>query len=44
MIFLSVVFSVMSSQANRTELVHNFTEAAGFKVYTELHIAYCEHT
>lgn len=31
-----------SSQANQTELAHNFTEAAGFKVYTKLHITYWE--
>lgn len=43
MVCLSVVFSVKSSQANQTELAQNCTEAAGFKVYTKLHIAYCEH-
>lgn len=36
------VFSVESSQTNKTEPVHNFTEAAEFKVYTKLYIAYCE--
>lgn len=38
-----VLFSGKSAQVNQTELVHNFTEAAWFKVYTKLHIAYCEH-
>lgn len=37
------VFLMKSSQANQTELAHNFTEAAGFKVYTKLHITHCEH-
>lgn len=38
-----VVFSRTSSQVNQPELVHNLTEGAGFKVYTELHVASCGH-
>lgn len=38
-----ILFSGKSSQIHKTELAHNFTEAAGFKVYTKLHFAYCEH-
>lgn len=38
-----LVFSRKPSQVNETELVHSFTEAAGFKVYTKLHLASCEH-
>ena len=41
--FLSVVFSVKSSQVNQIEVARNFTEAARFQVYRKLHIAYYEH-